>query len=154
MRFSGLPFDQIDQEIERGLRLLVEFLDTDRGTLSEFSPDGTHFNDVVAWARPGLEQYLTKDVEEELPWYHAHVARGEVLRFERFPDDLPEEAVHEREMVRRTGLKSNLTVPIAVGGQYVCVLAAAPLRQFRAWRERLVDRVRLIGQILAPGLHA
>jgi transcriptional regulator with GAF, ATPase, and Fis domain len=152
-RFTGLPVEQIDEEIERGLRLLVEFLGTDRSTLSEFSPDGTRFTHVAAWARPGLTPYLTQDVQAELPWYHATVVRGEALRFERFPDDLPGEAVREREMVRRTGLKSNLTVPIAVGGQHVLVLATGAVREFRAWPDEVVERVRLVGQILASGLH-
>jgi len=152
-RFTGPPVEQIDAEIERGLRLLVEFLDTDRSTLSEFSPDATSFTHVATWARPGFESYLTKDVQAELPWYHATVVRGETLRFERLPDDLPDEAVHEREMVRRTGLKSNLTVPIAVGGRHVLVLATGAIREFRAWPDEVVERVRLVGQILAGGLH-
>jgi hypothetical protein len=54
MRFAGLPVEQIDEEIERRLRLLVEFLDTDRGTLSEFSPDETRFIHIAAWARWAL----------------------------------------------------------------------------------------------------
>src|SRR5712691_1398480 len=152
-RFTGLPVDQIDDEIERGLRLLVEFLGTDRSTLSEYSPDGKGFAHVAAWARPGLAVYLTEDVQTELPWYHAQVARGETLRFERFPDDLPAEAVLEQEMVRRNGLKSSLTVPIAVGGRHVCVLATGAIRAFRTWPDQVVDRVRMIGQILASGLH-
>jgi transcriptional regulator with GAF, ATPase, and Fis domain len=152
-RFTGLPVERIDEEIKRGLRLLVEFLDTDRSILSEFSPDGRKFTHVAAWARPGYTPYLTEDVQAELPWYHATVARGETLRFERLPDDLPAEAVHEKEMVERTGLKSNLTVPIAVGGQPVLVLATGAIRAFRAWPDEVVERVRLVGQILASALH-
>jgi len=152
-RFTGLPVDHIDEEIERGLRLLVDFLGTDRSTLSEFSPDGKGFAHIAAWARPGLAPYLTQDVLAELPWYHAEVVRGETLRFERFPDDLPAEAVLEKEMIQRTGLKSSLTVPIVVGGRHVCVLATGALREFRAWPDHIVDRVRLIGQILASALH-
>jgi len=152
-RFTGLPVEEIDEEIERSLRLLVEFLDTDRSTLSEFSPDGTSFTHVAAWARPGFTPYLTEDVHAELPWYHAKVVGGETLRFERFPHDLPGEAVHEKEMVRRTGLKSNLTVPIVVGGRPALVLATGAIREFRAWPDEVVERVRLVGQILASGLH-
>jgi GAF domain-containing protein len=152
-RFTGLPIERIDEEIERGLRLLVEFLDTDRSTLSEFSPDGTSFTHLAAWARPGLTPYLTQDVHVELPWYHAKVVRGETLRFERLPDDLPREAVHEKEMVQRMGLRSNLTVSIVVGGRHVLVLATGAIREFRAWPDEIVEHVRLVGQILASGLH-
>jgi transcriptional regulator with GAF, ATPase, and Fis domain len=152
-RFTGLPVEEIDGEIERGLRLLVEFLDTDRSTLSEFSPDGSRFTHLASWARPGLTPYATQDVQADLPWYHATVARGETLRFERFPDDLPVEALHERKVVSRTGLKSHLAVPIAVGGRHVLVLATGAIREFRAWPDEVVERVRLVGQILASGLH-
>jgi len=152
-RFTGLPLDRIDEEIQRGLRLLVEFLGTDRSTLSEFSADGTGFAHIAAWAQPGLPSFLTQDVLAELPWYHAQVMRGEPLRFERFPDDLPAAAKHEKEMVLRTGLKSSLTVPIVVGEQHVCVLATGTVHEFRSWADQEVDRVRLIGQIFAGGLH-
>ena len=43
-RFTRLPVERIHEEIERGLRRLVEFLDTDRSTLFEFSPDGTRLD--------------------------------------------------------------------------------------------------------------
>jgi len=152
-RFTGLSVNRIDEEIQRGLRLLVEFLGTDRSTLSEFSADGTGFAHAAAWARPGLPQFATQDVLGELPWYHAQIVRGETLRLERLPDDLPDEAVHDKEVIGRTGLKSNLTVPILIGGQPVCVLATGAHHEFRAWPDQLVDRVRLIGQILASGLH-
>jgi formate hydrogenlyase transcriptional activator len=153
MRFTGVHVDRIDGEIERGLRLLVEFLGVDRSTLSEFSVDGTSFRHVAAWARSESAPYLTEDVQTELPWYHAHVVRGETLRLERLLDDLPGEAVHEREMAQRTGLKSNLTIPIMVGGRHVLVLATGAIREFRAWPDEVVERVRLVGQILASGLH-
>src|SRR5258705_13191737 len=145
-RFTGLPLDRIDEEIQRGLRLLVEFLGTDRSTLSEFSADGTAFAHIAAWARPRLPSFLTQDVLAEPPWYHARVMRGEPLRFERFPDDLPAEAEHEKAMVLRSGLKSSLTVPIKVGGQHVCVLATGTVHEFRSGPDQAVDRVRLIAQ--------
>ena len=102
---------------------------------------------------PRFTPYVTQDVQVETPWYHATVVHGETLRFERFPDDLPREAGHEKAMVGRTGLKSNLTVPIAVGGRHVLVLETGAIREFRAWPDEVVERVRLVGQILASGLH-
>src|SRR5437867_13406434 len=101
-RFTGLPLDRIDEEIQHGLRLLVEFLGTDRSTLSEFSADGTGFAHIAAWARPGLPSFLTHDVLVELPWYHAQVMRGERLRFGRFRGELSAGAAHENAMVLRT----------------------------------------------------
>jgi len=152
-RFTGLPVQQIDAEIERGLRLLAEFLGTDRSTISEFAPGGGAFMHLGSWARPGLPQYATQDPEIEAPWYYAAVLRGETLRLERLPDDLPEDAARDRETVCRIGLKSNLTIPIVVGGQHVCVLATGTVHAFRGWPDHVVERVRLAGQILASGFY-
>jgi hypothetical protein len=32
-RFTGLPVDEVDGEMERALRLMVEWLDTDRASI-------------------------------------------------------------------------------------------------------------------------
>jgi hypothetical protein len=66
-RFTRLPVARIDEEIERGLRLLVEFLGTDRSTLLQFSPDGTTLSPVASWVRPGLEPVTPMVVQTELP---------------------------------------------------------------------------------------
>ena len=51
---TGLSVEAIGQEIERGLRLIVESLGTDRSVLYEFSPDGKSMvprflDGVTAW---------------------------------------------------------------------------------------------------------
>lgn len=46
-RFTGLPVDEVDGEMERALRLMVEWLDTDRATIFLAEGEGrlvlTHF---------------------------------------------------------------------------------------------------------------
>ena len=39
-RFTGLPVEEVDGEIERALRLLVELLGTDRSTFFLIDADG------------------------------------------------------------------------------------------------------------------
>jgi GAF domain-containing protein len=152
-RFTGLPVERIHEEIERGLQRLAEFLGTDRSTLFQFSPDGTRLSPVASWARPGLEPYTTQIVQAEVPWYHARLVRGETVRFEHLPDDLPDEAVEEKAYTRRLGMQSNLTVPITVGGRPVCALAIGAFRTPRDWPDPLVERVRLVGHIFANALY-
>jgi len=151
-RFTGLPVERVGEEIERGLRLMVELLGTDRSTLFEFSPDGKTLTPLVSWARAGVELF-TQVPQAAVPWYQAQLVRGETVRLARLPDDLPAEAVQEREYCRRIGLLANLTVPITVGGHPVCALAIGAFREARDWPDPVVDRVRLIGQVLASALY-
>src|SRR6266481_9140548 len=150
-RFTGLLLERVGEEVERGLRLIVEFLSTDRSTLFEFSPDGKTFTPLASWARPGVELF-TQVPQAIVPWYHAQLVRGETIRFALL-DDLPDEAAQDKEYCRRIGLLSNLTVPITVGGQPVCALAIGAFREARDWPDPVVDRLRLIGQVLASALH-
>jgi transcriptional regulator with GAF, ATPase, and Fis domain len=151
-RFTGLPVDEVDGEIERALRLLVERLDTDRSTFLLIEADGrlvqSHF-----WARDGLPPSMPSTVTD-LPWFSARLAAGEVTVLSRVPDDLPADADAERAYVRNSGgIRSILTVPIALGGRHVCAVSTGLFREYRTWDAETIDRVRLIGQILANAVH-
>jgi transcriptional regulator with GAF, ATPase, and Fis domain len=152
-RFTGLPGDRVDAEIERALCDYCEFLDTDRVNLYEFSVDGVSLLQYHAWARPPVEPYVNPLFREEIPWYHAQLLRGETIRIERLPDQLPAEAQEEREFVLVNGIKSILAIPIAVGGLSVCVLTAAAIRGYRTWSDATVTRLQSVGQILANAMH-
>ncbi len=150
-RFTGLPVEEVDGEIERALRLLVEVLGTDRSTFALISSDGrltqTHF-----WAREGIEP-THPSVTATAPWYGATLVAGRVIALSRLPDDLPEDAAWERAYVRASGMRSVLTVPIAVGGRFVCTLSTGAFRDYRTWDGETIDRVHLVGQILANAVH-
>jgi formate hydrogenlyase transcriptional activator len=152
-RFTGLPGERVDAEIERALRDLCEFLHTDRANLYEFSVDGMSVAPTHSWARPPVEPYANPHFREEVPWYHAQLLHGETIRFERLSEQLPTEARGERDVVLAGGIKSLLTTPIAVGGQFVCALATATFREYRTWSDATVARVRSVGQILASAIH-
>ncbi len=150
-RFTGLPVEAVDGEIERALRLFVELLGTDRSTFYLIDPDG-RLEMTHSWAREGLPP-SAPSIISRTPWYVRTLARGEGIALSRLPDDLPPDAEGEREYARSSGMKSNLSVPIAVGGRYVCALATGAFREYRTWDEETIDRARLVGQIIANAVH-
>jgi formate hydrogenlyase transcriptional activator len=152
-RFIRMPAAETTTAIEDGLRAIVEFLDVDRSTLFEFSEDGSALDARHSWAREGVEPFSIPLLRDQLPWYYERLMQGHTLAYERLPDDLPPEAGREREYVTRAGMRSNLTIPILVGDTPVCALAIGSFRHQRSWPPRLVDRVRLAGEILAAALQ-
>ena len=150
-RFTGLPVEAVDGEIERALRLFVELLGTDRSTFYLIDPDG-RLEMTHSWVREGLPPSVPSIISRT-PWYVRTLARGEGIALSRLPDDLPPDAEGEREYTRSSGMKSNLSVPIAVGGRYVCALATGAFREYRTWDEETIDRARLVGQIIANAVH-
>jgi formate hydrogenlyase transcriptional activator len=152
-RFSGLPAELMDAEIEQALRNLVEFLGTDRATLFEFSASGASLRPTHSWARPPVEPYTNPVMRAASPWYYEHLLRGETMRFERLPDEVPEEAPKDLATAIQAGIKSILTIPIAVGGRFVSALSTGAFREYRTWSNVMVARVRTVGQILASAIH-
>jgi formate hydrogenlyase transcriptional activator len=153
-RFAGLPCERIDAELDRALELLITFLGTDRSTLLELLPSDGSVSATHSRARPGFApaQRLLP-VSRRFRWYYERLRRGETLRFERLPEELPAEAAEEREYVRELPLLSHVAVPLRVGGQWTCALLTATAGSYRAWTDAEVEQVRIVGEILANALH-
>ena len=90
-------------------------------------------------------------MSEETPWYSRMLQRGETVAYSMLAD-LPDEAVRDKEFCARTGLRSNLTIPLKVSGQGLGALAIGCFRRERAWPAELVPRLRLLGEVFANAL--
>jgi transcriptional regulator with GAF, ATPase, and Fis domain len=147
--FVNLPADQVDAQIEETQRRLVESLSVDRCSFGEFSDTKKELQVTHSYVVPGLPPFPRIIVDDQYPWFTEKIRQGEVLCFERLPDDLPPEAAREKELCLRTGFKSHLAIPLKVGGSLLCVLTFSSLSVYRSWPEELVQRLRLVGEILA-----
>lgn len=165
-RLTTVPDGELDGALDLVLRDIGEALGTDRVTLLEYRPvggsedpslpraeSGAGANATHAWARSGFDAAaLGAPLSAELPWYHAAIVRGEVVALAHVEGDLPSPAARDREFARAAGLKSHLTVPIAVGGRLVCALSTSTFRHYCTWSDHLIDRFRLVGQIVAQAI--
>jgi PAS domain S-box-containing protein len=150
--FIHLPADQIDGQIERGLQQIVEFLGVERSGLGQFSADGRELIVTHSYSAPGFSRIKRLDLAARLPWYTEMIRRGEVLRFTRLPDELPPEAVHEREWCRRDNLRAHLMIPFKVGDAILGGLGFGSIRRERDWPDDLVQSLQLVGEIFANAL--
>jgi formate hydrogenlyase transcriptional activator len=149
--FGYLPVDELPGAIAGTLQHIVEMLEVDRSTVFEFSEGGGTIEATHFWAKPGVAPMRHEDAAA-LDWYIRRLRQGEVIRLASLGSMLPAEADAERNYVRRTGIKSNLSVPVLIGGRLVAALGVGSFQRERDWPEPLVDRVRLIAQIIAAAL--
>ena len=150
--FVALPADQVDQQIDWGLHLMLEAMGMDRSSVAELSSDGKHFEVTHTQVRGTTPPLVTGNLSELLPWYTEILRKGEVLRFDRLPDELPSEAVAERNYVTSIGLRSQLTIPFRVGERVIGAIGFASFGREVQWSPRLVRSVRLIGEVFANAL--
>jgi signal transduction histidine kinase len=150
--FVSLPADQVDQQIDWGLQLLLDAMGMDRSSLAQLSPDGQRFDVTHTQVRPGGPPLAAANLAEILPWYTEMISRGEVLRFDRLPEDLPPQAAAEREYVTRLGLRSQLIIPLRVGERVIGAVTVASFDRTVDWTPRLIRSLRLVGEVFANAL--
>jgi signal transduction histidine kinase len=150
--FINLPPAEVDGRVEQGLRQIVQFLDLDCGGVAELSDDGTCTRVTHSYVAPGFPLLPPVVLNDAWPWYGAKVLRGELIRLGHLPDDLPPEAVAEREYCLRVGMRSQVTIPFRVGGQMIGALVMASFREEWDWPDELVGRLRLVADVFANAL--
>lgn len=150
--FISVPAEEIDVQIEDSLRRIVEFLDVDRSSLGECLENGRQLLVTHSYVKAGIPALPRSILNDQLPWYVARILEGKVLRFSRLPEDLPPEAVHEREYVVQIGMKSHVMIPFTVCGSVLGAIGVASFRRCQTWPDDLVQRLRVVGEIFANAL--
>src|SRR5215469_9241809 len=154
-RFSAVESQHVDREADRALEQLAEYLGTDRGALIEMNPEDGVLMVSHSWARPGVPAgaFGRRIDGDAFPWYHARLREGKAVCCNRLPDDLPIDALSERAFATSLPMLSHITVPLEVGGHWVCAVATATARRYRSWVDEDIERIRIVGQILANAIY-
>jgi len=154
-RLVKIPPDQVDSEIEYGLRQILDFFQVDRIGLLRSLPDrsghqithGVYSEDV-----PGVPVGV-KLPRSIYPWvYEKLVEKHEVVSFSRL-DDLPAEANVDKQTYAKWRIRSALDIPIITGGSIVHVIALNSVKSERVWPEELFPRLQLLGEIFVNALE-
>ncbi len=150
---SRMPAGQVSHEMERWLRDVVLMLGVDRVTVGQISPaDGLVYT-TLEWARDGITHTPRRmNTRETLPWLTDRIMTGEAVVLPNLRD-APPQAAKDLEYARRVGCKSNVTVPMMIGGEVVGAIALDTVTHARLWSERTVQRLRLLGEVFGNAIE-
>jgi len=151
-RFVNLAADDVDREIGDALRRVCESLDIDIAAVWQWSDPSTD-QIVPTHVHPPELAVLPEPMRQEhFPWYYRQVKAGHVVVVPSV-DLLPAEAAVDRDHMARLGVKSNLALPLSVGGgSPLGLLGLNTLRAQRDWPEALVTRLRLVAEVFTNAL--
>ncbi|MEW6667169.1 MAG: sigma 54-interacting transcriptional regulator [Thermodesulfobacteriota bacterium] len=150
-RFVNLPNRKVDKEIRQGLKLIVESLGIDRSSIAQFSADMKTLRFTHTYAAAGVPPMPAVVLDEEQPWYTEKIRQGETVVMDRI-SDLPDEASTDRLFLQGLKTKSNLIIPLAVGGSPLGLLGFGATKRERTWPDELVQRLKLVGEVFANAL--
>jgi transcriptional regulator with GAF, ATPase, and Fis domain len=151
-RFVNLPAEQVDSEIMDAERRICELLGLDISAIWQWSsgPPGVFVLTHYYSAQDGPQPSMTLS-DANFPWFRQLMLDGRIAPISSL-DDMPDEAAIDRENCRRLGVKSNLCLPLMVGGAPIGVLGLNTTRAERCWPEPLIKRLQLVSQIFTNAL--
>ena len=120
-------------------------------TIIEFNEDGT-VHTSHSGQRPGVEEPRVEVEPANWRWLKCRLMNREVVAVSRL-EDVPMEALAEREYARRSGLSSMLAVPVTIGEGHVWAMVVGSRQRVREWPAPLQDRVRLLASIICGALQ-
>jgi PAS domain S-box-containing protein len=147
-KFVNLEPGELDSAIEDALRRVCELLGIDLAVLWQWSAADP---DVIAptHAYPPVERVLPPEPlhEEQFPWIRKEILNGNVVSLSSLAE-FPSEAHVDHEYCRHYGVKSHLSIPLAIGGEPpVGLIGWNTLRAERDWPDEIVKRLQLVAQI-------
>ena len=150
--FVDIPAEAVDDHIEAALEQAAAALDLDRIAVAQWVDH--QFQVTHQWVRTGCPRLPTALVPDaSLPWLADRVLRQQAPLVLGRLSDLPPEASRDRAFAERFGVRASVVLPLVVAGVSIGGLCFDDLRSHREWPARLVDRLRLIAQIVANALN-
>lgn len=151
--FANLPISDVEVEVERGLRKIVDFLGADRGSVFEFLSESETLYSVNSYAVPGLSAYNVEIAEQVFPWILKTLLQGETIIWQDENEAITDQTSKGKPSLKKLGIKSKVSIPISVGGTLRAVISLSSLKQDFLWTDERVERIKLLGEIFANALE-
>jgi signal transduction histidine kinase len=153
--FIRVPVEEIDREIERWLQQIVIAMGVDRGNVVQVDPADGALYTTHQWGREGViapDRGRRVNNTQHYPWLTSKVLSGEMVIIPRLEEMAPEASV-DQASARIIGTKSNITMPLRVGGVVVGAVLLGTVFSERAWSEKEIQRLKLVADVFGNALE-
>ena len=152
--FINLKAEKIDEGINHALKEIGEFADVDRSYLFEFSADGKIMDNTHEWCREGVSPEI--DNLKNLPTSQFPWSMTRLQRFNPIPipsvEDLPLEAMAEKEVFRNQSIRSLILVPMVYSGELLGFAGFDLVRHERQWEDETVALLKIVGEMFVSAI--
>jgi len=147
--FSSLQYDEVEACVGSALEEIGTTFCADECTLITYRDRGTAAV-VRSWAMAPHPPCTDEDLAS-MPWLVQRLARNSVVAVTP-TSEVPYAARIDRAHGAATGVEARLAVPVIVGARVTYGLMIGSRQRHTDWRAPVVERLRLVGEILGAGL--
>ncbi len=154
-RFVGIASDYIDPELDRSLRTIGEFADVDRSYIFLMDATLRTASNTHEWCRAGVEAQkarLQNVPIDDFSWWVGQLEEQKTIHL-RSIDDLPPQALNEREEFRLQKIQSLVAVPMLNGRQLIGFIGFDSVRRERIWTQDEIALLHIVSNIFASALE-
>ena len=154
-KFLQLPFENVDVEIERALRVIGLFLRLDDVSIFKF--DNTYQTMICSYAWTSATSTSTRRPERsfrcaDFSWLMARLSNFESVDLTCL-DELPSEAAAEKKLLKRQKIMSTAVVPMLVGDILRGFVVFASRDVEISWSEDTVALLRVLADMFSNALE-
>ncbi len=149
--FINLPEGQVETTIERSLSGIGEFLGLNRITLFDYCPKDKELRMTMSWRGEGVAAPPAVLSTDRLPMRLDALLRGEAVLLSNL-EFMPEEALAEREYLKRLGTVSVATLPLMGRGEVFGGISFVSTTRRVSWTDDLVEELKLLAEIFSNAL--
>jgi formate hydrogenlyase transcriptional activator len=154
-RFVALPPDQVDDEIQKAMKKVLEFFHIDRCNLLRIIPGSKVFRVTHNADVNGISPYpvgISRPISF-YPWMHIKQSgQREIVSFSRL-EELPAEAATDKESFEKFGVRSGLYIPIAALRSTEYTLGINSGSSDRKCPKEYIPRLRLLGELFVNAVE-
>jgi transcriptional regulator with GAF, ATPase, and Fis domain len=148
---SRLEADDADEVLARAVEEIGTAFGADECTLIAFGERGAT-KVVRSWAA-GPQMPASDEDIANMPWLIRRLVRNTVVAMTPSTDVPLAAAARDRAHAERSGIASRLAVPVAVGVRVGYGLVIGSRERHAEWPAPVVERLRLVAEILGGGLE-
>jgi diguanylate cyclase (GGDEF)-like protein/PAS domain S-box-containing protein len=154
-RFANVADDEIDGAIRDALGDIGRFVDVDRCHVLILDEDGLSGRMTHEWSAVDGDVRAPRYGELSstvFPWWMDRMQNAGGVAFSS-RDDLPPEAVNERRMFERQGIRSGVFVPMLFKKRFIGSVGCSVLTREVRWTEETLALLRITGEMLVSALE-
>jgi transcriptional regulator with GAF, ATPase, and Fis domain len=145
--FVSVPSTVGKDQTEGALRLIIEFLNMDRGMFAFFDDSGVVVSTAI-YTVPGVE-FPDRDLSPCFRWYAKVAGGGTPVIVPQIPENLPREAIEEREYYLTAGIRTGVIIPIKLHDVVLGSAVFLSKHEISPWPDQMVTKLTLLGEMLA-----